>query len=207
MRSEAVIARLAGWALAAGVTGAAAWAVVVLLSEDVNETDGRVILTSLGFAAASTTGASGLAAILSGSWGLRALGLATLGCSIGALALFAWIVWGIDYLWDVPEWRWRVCACATVLAIAGGHASLMLRARRATDSGLVILVTALSLVFAAIDAGGAILPIAKIVDEVDEAWARVLGSVLVLLVATTVLAPLLRRLQSVSKEPATPLAA
>src|SRR5215213_8127177 len=103
MRSEAVIARLAGWALAAGVTGAAAWAVVVLLSEDVNETDGRVILTSLGFAAASTTGASGLAAILRGSWGLRALGLATLGCSIGALALFAWIVWGIDYLWDVPS--------------------------------------------------------------------------------------------------------
>jgi hypothetical protein len=205
------LARLAGWALVAGVAGAAAWAVVVLLSREVNETDLRVILTSLGFAAASTTGASGVAAILRDSRGLRALGVATLGCSIAAFTLFTWIIWDIDAIWEVPEWRWRVCACSTVLAIVLGHASLMLRARRPTDSALVLLITALSLTFGAIDAGGALLPLTGIVDEVDDSWARILGSVLVLLIATTVLAPLLRRLQRSSsidpREPAIHLAA
>jgi hypothetical protein len=189
------LARLAGWALVAGVAGAAAWAAVVLISREVNETDLRVIFTSLGFAAASTTGASGVAAIMRDSWGFRALGVATLGCSIAAFALFTWIIWDIDAVWDVPEWRWRVCACSTVLAIVLGHASLMLRARRPTDSGVVLLITALSLIFGAIDAGGALLPLTGIVDEVGDSWARILGSVLVLLIATTVLAPLLRRLQ------------
>ena len=68
--------------------------------------------------------------------------------------------------------------------------------RRPTDSSLVEMVTLSSLAFGSIDAGGALLPLAELVDEVDESWARILGSVLVLLVGTTVLAPLLRRLQS-----------
>jgi hypothetical protein len=72
------LGRLAGWALVAGLAGAAAWAVVVLLSEDVNETDARVVLTSLGFAAASTTGVSGVAAIMRVSPELRYLGVAAL---------------------------------------------------------------------------------------------------------------------------------
>jgi hypothetical protein len=46
-----------------------------------------------------------------------------------------------------------------------------------------------------IDAFGAVLPLAELVEDVDESWARNLGSVLVLLIATTVLAPLLRRLE------------
>lgn len=194
------LGRPAGWALVAGVVGAAAWAVAVLVSHDVNETDLRVVLTSLGFAAASTTGASGVAAMMRDSAGLRALGVAALGCSIAAFGLFTWGVWDLDYLWDVPEWQWRACACSTVLAIALGHASLMLRARKPTDSGLVILVTAISLLCGAVDAGGAFLPLAEIVDEVDESWARSLGSVLVVLIATTVLAPLLRRLQPAAEE-------
>jgi hypothetical protein len=194
------IARLAGWGLVGGVVGAAAWAVVVLLSREVNETDLRVIATSLGFAAASTTGASGLAAIMRDSLGLRALGVAALGSSIVAFGTFAWVVWDIDFVWDVPETLWRVCACATVLAIAFAHASLMLRGHRPTDTRLVTLVIALSLLCGAVDAGGALLPLAKIVDEVDESWARILGSVLVLLIATTVLVPLLRRLQEARSE-------
>ena len=87
----------------------------------------------------------------------------------------------------------------------------MLRARRPTDSAVVVLITTLSLVFGAADAGGALLPLTGIVDEVDDSWAEILGSVLVLLIATTVLAPLLRRLQRSSAidsaEPAIHLAA
>jgi ABC-type spermidine/putrescine transport system permease subunit II len=101
----------------------------------------------------------------------------------------------------------EAAACSAVLAIALGHASLMLRGRRPTDGAVVEIVTFLSLAFGAIDAGGALLPLAEIVDDVDESWARILGSVLVLLIATTILAPLLRRLQTASEEPAMPLAA
>jgi hypothetical protein len=179
----------------AGLVGGAAWGVVVLLSSSVNETDARVILTSLGFAAASTTGASGVAATLRKSWGLRALGVATIGCSIAAFGLLTALIWEFEF-WGVPESLWRGSACASVLAIAGGHACLMLRGRRPTDSALVELVTFSSLAFGSIDAGGALLPLAELVDRVDESWARILGSVLVLLVGTTVLAPLLRRLQA-----------
>jgi hypothetical protein len=206
-RGVAESVRLAGWALVAGLVGAAAWAVVVLLNQSVNETDARVVLTSLGFAAASTTGASGIAAMLRPSRGLRVLGVATIACSVTAFALFTVIVWKVTFVWNVPEWVWRAAACSAVLAITLGHASLMLRGRRPTDSAVVEIVTFLSLAFGAIDAGGALLPLAEIVDDVDESWARILGSVLVLLIATTILAPLLRRLQRASEEPAMPLAA
>jgi hypothetical protein len=187
--------------------GSAGWAIVELFSDSIDETDGRVILTSLAFAAASTAGASGLAAILRPMLGLRVLGLATLGCSIAAFALLAAMIWHDDFPFEIRETLWRACGCVSVLAIAGGHASLMLRSRRPTDGALVELVTFSSLAFGAIDAAGAFSWLSEITDEISDPWGRRLAAVLVLLIATTVLAPLLRRLQSVSEERATPLAA
>jgi hypothetical protein len=201
------IARLLGWGVALGVLGSAGWAIVELFSDSIDETDGRVILTSLAFAAASTAGASGLAAILRPMLGLRVLGLATLGCSIAAFALLAAMIWHDDFPFEIRETLWRACGCVSVLAIAGGHASLMLRSRRPTDGALVELVTFSSLAFGAIDAAGAFSWLSEITDEISDPWGRRLAAVLVLLIATTVLAPLLRRLQSVSEERATPLAA
>src|SRR5687767_9882405 len=97
------IGLVAGWGLALGVVGAAAWALVELFSGSISETDGRVVLTSLAFAAASTTGASGLAAILRTPLGLRVLGLATLGCSIAAVALLIAMIWHDDFPFEVRE--------------------------------------------------------------------------------------------------------
>jgi hypothetical protein len=51
-------------------------------------------------------------------------------------------------------------------------------------------------VFGAIDAVGAFSWLAEIADEINDSWGRRLAAVLVLLIATTVLAPLLRRLQA-----------
>jgi MFS family permease len=194
------IGRLLGWGVVLALVGAVAWAVVELFSGSISETDGRVILTSLGFAAASTTGASGLAAILRPSPALRVLGVATMGCSIAAFALLTAMIWHDDFPFEVRETLWRACGCASVLAIAGGHASLMLRGRRPTDSALVELVTIFSLLFGAVDAVGAFLWLAELVDEISDPWGRRLAAVLVLLIATTVLAPLLRRLQAAPAE-------
>jgi hypothetical protein len=134
-------------------------------------------------------------------------GLATLGCSIATFALLAAMIWHDDFPFEIRETLWRACGCVSVLAIAGGHASLMLRSRRPTDGALVELVTFSSLAFGAIDAAGAFSWLSEITDEISDPWGRRLSAVLVLLIATTVLAPLLRRLQSVSEERAIPLAA
>jgi hypothetical protein len=114
------IVRLLGWGVVLGIVGATVWAVVELLSGSIDRTDGRVVLTSLGFAATSTTGASGLAAILRPSPALRVLGLATLGCSIAAFALLVAMIWHDDFPFEIRETLWRACGCASVLAIAGG---------------------------------------------------------------------------------------
>lgn len=205
------ISRFAGWALVAAIVAAAASALVVLGNESVDGADARVILTSLGFAAASTTGASGVAALLRPSWGMRALGAATIGCSLAAFGLYTFVVWRFNTSWPVPEWAWRGAACSAVVAIALAHASLLLRGRRPTDGVLVGIVTFVSLAAGAVDAGGALLPLAGVVDDFDESWERTLGAVLVVLIATTVLAPLLRRLRTPSVDapvqPAMPAAA
>jgi hypothetical protein len=202
-RRVASIVALLGWGVVVGIVGASGWAAVELLSGSVDETDGRVLLTSLGFAATSTTGASGLAAILRPSPALRVLGVVTVGCSIAALALLAAMIWHDDFPFEIRETLWRACGCASVLAIAGAHASLMLRGRRPTDSALVDVVTFSSLVFGAIDAAGAFSWLAELADEISDPWGRRLAVVLVLLIATTILAPLLRRLQPAAVHPST----
>jgi hypothetical protein len=202
-RRVASIVPLLGWGVVLGIVGASGWAAVELLSGSVDETDGRVLLTSLGFAATSTTGASGLAAILRPSPALRVLGVVTVACSIAALALLAAMIWHDDFPFEIRETLWRACGCASVLAIAGAHASLMLRGRRPTDSALVDVVTFSSLVFGAIDAAGAFSWLAELADEISDPWGRRLAVVLVLLIATTILAPLLRRLQPASVHPFT----
>jgi hypothetical protein len=199
-RGLARIGRLLGWGVVLALVGGAGWAVAELLSGSIDETDGRVLLTSLGFAAASTTGASGLAAIMRPSPALRVLGMATMGCSIAAFALLTAMIWHDDFPFEIRETLWRACGCASVLAIAGGHASLMLRGRRPTDSPLVGLVTFSSLVFGVIDAVGAFSWLAELADEINDSWGRRLAAVLVLLIVTTVLAPLLRRLQATPAE-------
>ena len=40
-----------------------------------------------------------------------------------------------------------------------------------------------------------ILPLAELVDDIDEPWPRIFGAALVLLVLTSVLPPILRRMQ------------
>jgi len=162
------IRRTAGWSLVGGLTIAALTAVVALLGGEVDDTELRVILTSIGFALLSSTAAVGAAQRLRASSGLRALGTATMMLSGAAFAL---------------------------LAIACSHACVVLGARRASDSAVVDLLVFASLGLAALDTLGGLAPIAGLTDEVDEGWAKLLAATLVLLVLTSVLPPILRRLQ------------
>jgi hypothetical protein len=197
---RASLKRAAGWALVAGLTVAALTAVGALLAGDLDDTSLRVILTSIGFAVASSTAATGAAQRYRRSAGLAALGTATAILAGLAFALLAAGLWTNRDDWG-SEGIWRAFGCSGLLAIAGAHACLVLGARRRTDSEAVTALAFASLALAALDTLGGLLPISGLMDEVDDTAAKLLAATLVLLVLTSLLQPILRRLQPASAGP------
>jgi hypothetical protein len=195
---SAAIRRFAGWSLVLGLSVAAAAAVLALLTGSFDDTDTRVILSSVGFAVASATGSSGAAARLRPSEGLQLLGTATLLASAAAFVLLLAGLWTSMDDWG-SEGVWRTFGCVAVLGVAGSHACVMLGALRRGDTDLVRLLTLSSIGFAAFDTLAVILPLATLVDDVDEPWPRIFGAALVLLVLTSVLPPILRRMQPATR--------
>ena len=164
-----------------------------LITGDIDDTDARVILSSLGFAISSAVAASGASQRLRASGALRHLGTATAAMAGTAFVL---LLAGLRTGEWGSEGIWRGFGCAALLALAGSHACLVLGARRRSDSKPVDKLVAVSLLLAGIDTVGGLLPIAGLVDGVGEAGARLLAVTLVLLVLTTVLPPLVRRLDT-----------
>jgi hypothetical protein len=189
------IRRAAGQALVAGLTIAALTAVVALLTGSFDDTEVRVILTSIGFAITSSTAAAGAAQRFQPSARLRALGTATALLSGVTFVLLALGLWTND--WG-SEAIWRAFGCTGVLAVAGSHACLVLGARRSTDSDVVRLLVVASIALSALDTLGALLPISGLAEDVAGDAAQLLAAGLVLLVLTSVLPPILRRLQVAS---------
>lgn len=194
----ASIRRFAGLALVTGLCFAAAAAVLALLMGSFDDTDWRVILTSIGFAIASATASSGAAARLRPSAGLQLLGTATLVASIAAFVLLLAGLWTNMDDWG-SEGVWRTFGCVAIIGIAGSHACLMLGAIRRADADFVRLLTRSAIGFAAFDALAVILPLAGLIDDIDEPWPRIFGVTLVLLVLTSVLPPILRRMQPATR--------
>jgi drug/metabolite transporter (DMT)-like permease len=192
------IRRFAGLALVTGLCFAAAAAVLALLTGSFDDTDTRVILTSIGFAIASATASSGAAARLRPSEGLQLLGTATLIASVAAFLLLLAGLWT-----NIDEWGsegvWRTFGCVAILGIAGSHACLMFGALRRADVPVVRVLTLSAICFAAFDSLAVILPLAGLVDDIDEPWPRIFGAVLVLLVLTSVLPPIMRRMQPAAR--------
>jgi hypothetical protein len=125
---------------------------------------------------------------------MRLLGTATLAVSVVAFVLLLAGLWTNMDEWG-SEGVWRAFGCAAVLALAGSHACLVRGASRRSDSESVRFLSKASLVLGVLDAIGAILPISGLTEDVDEAWARIFGAGLVLLVLTSVLPPILRRIE------------
>jgi hypothetical protein len=70
---------------------------------------------------------------------------------------------------------------------------------RPTDSELVRLLSLSAVGLAVFDALAVILPLAEVFDDIEDPWPRIFGASLVLLVLTTILPPLLRRMQPTSQ--------
>ncbi len=75
----------------------------------------------------------------------------------------------------------------------------MLGALRRADVPVVRVLTLSSIGFAAFDSLAVILPLAGLVDDIDEPWPRIFGAALVLLVLTSVLPPIMRRMQPAAR--------
>jgi hypothetical protein len=179
------------WTLVVALCVAAATACVALATGSFDDTDWRVIGTSLGFAAFSSTAAAGAGAHLHAREAGRIVGLATAAVSAVAFVLLLALLWT-----DQGEGLLRAWACAAITALAGSHASLVLRARRHEDSGTIDLLVVVSLVTGGLDWALGFLPLAAIADtDVNESYGRALGVITVLLLLSTGLQPLLRRLE------------
>ena len=195
MGSATRIRRTLGWALVAALTAAALTAIGALVGGSFDDTDWRVLGSSLGFALFSATAASGASARLRPSSLLELLGTVAAGASIVAFALLVGGLW-ID---DEADGVWRAFGCAGILAVAASHACLVLGARRQSDSETVRTLVAISLVAAAVDTTALIVPIIGLAEFDDDGSAPQLIAVcLVVLVLTTVLPPILRRLAPAS---------
>jgi hypothetical protein len=181
--------RLAGRALVAGLCIAAATAIAALVSGDLDDTHARVIATSLGFSVCSALGAAGDALRRRAPGAPAAVGAGTVGAALLAFVLLCLAVWG----GDDNETLWRSCAVCALLALWGSHASLVLRGRRREDSAVIELLVATSIVAAGFDTLVAVGALLEAEVEVGEGFVRFVAVVLVVMLVTTALPPLLRR--------------
>ena len=205
-RDPAQVRRALGWALVGGLSVAALSASIALLSGSFDDTDGRVIASSLGFSLYSAVAAAG-ASLRLRSIGLEEqLGTATVAVATLSFALFLVALWG-----DTDsETLWRAVGATAVAALASSHACLMVGGRRASDSPLVSGMTTASVALGGIDALIAVLAIADVIEDPDDAAAEFFGVLVVALLLTTALAPILRKIQrapaSAARPPKTPSA-
>jgi hypothetical protein len=100
-------------------------------------------------------------------------------------------------LWlDDVEWLWRGFGVAGLAALWTSHASLMLGALRPTDSPIVRGLSQVSAFTLGIETCVGIGAVLELIGDVGDVGPRVLAALIVVTVLSTVLAPILRRMQS-----------
>jgi hypothetical protein len=193
------IRRALGWVLVGSLCVASLVAIVALLGGSFDDTDWRVIGTSLSFAAYSALAASGAAVRLKERSFAEPLGALTVAAAALAWMLLLLLLWGAFDDSDALARAWGV---ATIVALACSHASVVLRGVRASDTSAISALVACSIALGALDATAGSLAVvgAADVDE-DDPVVRLMAVTVVLLLLTTALPVLLRRLGS-PEEPA-----
>lgn len=192
--------RLALRSLVAGLTVGALAAIVALLQGSFDETEVRVVVTSL---ALSTFGS--LSAVAASTQASRSVVVRRTGLTASVLAGAAFVLF-LPAVWinEADEGLWQAFGCVAVGAVATCHAALVLRGRRSSDGDLVTIIVSVSVALGALDGLGAILAIAGVTADIDAGLAQIFGVSLVLLLLTTALPPLLRRLERPREAPAAP---
>jgi hypothetical protein len=187
---RAAIRSALSWALVAALCVAALTAIGAILTGDFDDTDGRVLATSLGFAVFSATAATGASLRFRDSESLRTLGLAAMALSAASFLLLLVALWG-----DLDSDKWRWFGSAALAALASSHASLVAGALRGTDSSAVQGLSKASIALGLVDSFFGILAVSGALKDVDEGFGELMAVLVILLLLTTALPPILRRLQ------------
>src|SRR3954453_7002280 len=141
-----LVRSMLGRALAIGLTIAAATAIVALLTGSFDETEWRIISTSIGFSVFSATAAAGEGARGDGRRSVRASGTAAVALSAASFALLLFAIWLAG-----DEQPWQAGGVVAVATLVASHASLVLKARRASDGPLIRALVATSIGAALLD--------------------------------------------------------
>ena len=173
-----------------GLCVAALAAIAALVTGSFGDTHARIIGSSLGFSCFCALGASGDTLRTQTTGALSTAGAVAAALAGLAFALLVAAVW----LPGDEEWLWQTWGVAAVTALWASHWSLVLRARRRTDTPAIRRTWQASIVTATIDMLAGNAAIAGLVDGISEGFVRALGVVLVLTVLTTAAPPIMRRL-------------
>jgi hypothetical protein len=185
------IRRLLGWTLVVCLCFAAVVAIVALLSRSFDETDWRLIGTSLSFAVYSALAASGAALRVRQHPAARPLGVATAASAALGFVLVLLLLW----LDDPGDGLVRTWGVVTIAALVCSHAAIVLRGTRSTDSRAIWALVVASIGLAALDGTvGALATAGAVEVDEDDPGARWMAVTVVLLLLTTGLPPILRRL-------------
>jgi hypothetical protein len=172
--------------LAAGLSVAAAIAIVAILTHSFDQTDARLIATSLGFSVFSALGAAGAPARRQPK--LAALGVFTTGAAGLAFGLLELAIWD-----QGTDWAWRAFGALAVLTLAASHASLVLSARRSGDARAITNLTVISVLTASVDAILALIAIVGLVHHISSSETRLAAVLVITMLLSTALPPILRR--------------
>jgi hypothetical protein len=182
-------ARFVVRSLIAGALAAALAAILALLQGNFDGTHWRVVATSLSFSVASATAGAGESLRARGREGWRAfVGIGTVIASAAAFVLLLVALW-----FHGREAVWRGCGVFALLALCGSHAALVLRARRPSDTPLIDALVATSIATATFDTLVGTVAVTGAVERVSAGFVRLVAVVLVVMLLTTALVPLLRR--------------
>ena len=198
--NPAEVRRTLGWALVGSLTLAALTACVAILSGSFDNTDERVIFSSLAFSLYSGVTAAGASMRLRAVGREELLGTATVATATFSFGLFLVGLWGETG----SETLWRLVGATAVTALASAHACMMLGARRRGDSSAVSTMTRVSVALGGVDASIAVLAILGAIDDVSDSGAEFFAVLLIALLLTTALAPIVRKLQQPAATAAAP---
>jgi hypothetical protein len=190
--------RLTARALIGGLCVAAAVALVALLSGSMDDSDWKIVGTSLGFSIFSASAAAGGSLRLRQvSWAQK-VGVATVAASGLAFVLLVGGLW-ID---SDGDGFWQAWGIASLMALWGSHASVVLRPLRASDTTAIRWLSATAIVSLGIDAWIGVLAILEVFDDAaSDPMQRVLAATVVLTLLSSALVVILRRLPAPSPVP------
>jgi hypothetical protein len=181
-------------ALAAGLSTAALVAMTAILTRSFDALDGQLVITSLSFSLFTALGGAGMTAIRSNR-STRHLGRATIVAVSASFALLMGLVW----LADPSALLWRAWGVTMLIALAGSHACLMLASRRDRDPALVSTLVVTSITAMSVDSTFGVLAISGVVHEVNGGMLRLLANLVIVMLLTSVLPTILRRISSLQR--------